>query len=147
MRFGNVSEKNRKILESRIIPLSKDFHYDERMSPKAKMKSLKPLVDFFIALQKENPNTMCLFGKRDQVEYFNMCATKESKIKTVKIHAIDCIKSDFNKPISIIKDKKSRDTAGLVSELNLGIGIRVMLLKKQRDQRDRPCHPKSLWAE
>lgn len=125
VRIGSPTEKDIEQLKSRLI------------DPNRKGISLKEAAAYFKKnLFGGNCNAVCLLSMNEQVEAFNKCMLESENIVILTSSAIDSDaggkqKTTKNrKQISAAnkeKMKKASDTAGLETELEIGISARIML--------------------
>ena len=123
IRIGSPNEDDIKILKSRLIETKNDL--------------IEDTANFYNKLLEKSENTICLFPCRDKVNNFNEKMTKMLQINTYNVEAEDSW-SKGSKQIS--KNNKSRitktgkkkdqdvsDSAGLESNLKIGVNSRIML--------------------
>ena len=125
LRFGNSNNDDLNLLKQRLLNRDPADSF------------IQHSTKHYLKLRESFADTMCLFATNNDVNEFNKIITKELKIQTNNIEALDSDKSRilFNRepnqnPIKrkrATKHKKISQTAGLETYLNVGVGSRVML--------------------
>ena len=126
VRVGSPTSNDIIILETRIVKVEA-----------ANYSKIDCAVEQFMQLKHENIKTLCLFPTIVSTNDTNLAISETLKIKCLTVQAIDSGKPDFrqtkvrknqvNKQFKI--STKKSETAGLESNLYIGIGSSVMLTR------------------
>ena len=126
-RIGTSTLADITALSERCVSIPSD-----RDSPD---KMLESLVDYFIALQQEHPDPVCLVPTKAMTDRFNKAVIRRLHPNTVKVSAIDRVdctnpqneRKAENAIVNLDKLEDPRNTAGLEKCLQLAVGVKVML--------------------
>jgi hypothetical protein len=124
IRFGNPTEDDIIKLQSKVltIPTGAD--------------RLENAVNVFDQLCQQNNGILCLIPTVSETDRFNKIMSAKKKIETIDIEAEDSNASsrqlfnrepNYKNPRNLKAKKKTNATAGLETNLHVGVGSRVML--------------------
>lgn len=126
IRIGNPTKEDIEILKQRIF-IDKD----------SKLSKLEQAVEKYLEIYQTNSKIMCLFSTNEMANNFNKFVSAKLKLNLHKVEAIDSNpnyklnfkNTNYKKKRLLKSKKKTSQTAGLESILEVGIGSRVMLKK------------------
>ncbi len=117
IRVGAPTNEDMEILEKQIIPNSNEINW------------VQNAVNFYLQKMETFPNILALFPITKTVDEFNSLITNQLKMKVITVNAIDTFRNrqPATQNYKSNKKRKIAETAGLESQLVIGIGSRIIL--------------------
>ena len=133
IRYGELTEKDIKVLKSRLIPMVND----ENPSSPTENSYLDQIVSYYLKLLEKENSAICLLPKRIMVDDFNRAVLAKRHNHSIHIECqdeIDCKnirvkKHAENAILNMDRLDDPRNTAGLEKVLTVAKGARIMLRK------------------